>query len=246
MQAEIARAAGDIRTATRLFAEALVRAQVSHNPRARIPALIGLGDIASDTLTIEEALHHYRDALEVANEYSDDHAIVRALERIALLGTTLRVTHEWIGILGLAQSMRRRLDLSRSRLDEQHLRPRIRHARELLGSDDFDRLVAEGEGLTLESILATLETTPARRQPNPPPAGRQRKLTSAADMLTPREREVVQQISKGHTNRQIAAVLGMSERTVDTHVSNIRQKLQLPSRARIAVWAVAQGLSNLD
>ena len=66
------------------------------------------------------------------------------------------------------------------------------------------------------------------------------------DQLTRREREVVQQISKGHTNRQIAANLGMAERTVDSHVGNIRQKLQLPSRAQIAVWAVANGLSRPD
>jgi|GEM_PF-5537231 len=246
MQADLIEASGDLRRATRLFAEALVRAQVSQSMRTRIPALIGLGDVANDSLTNEEALHHYREALDIANAYGDNRSIARILERIAVLGPTSRATPEWLAMLGQAEAMRRRLDLGRSRLDELRLRPRVQHLRELLGHDEFDRIIVDGEARTLEATLAVLEPAPGRRQPNAPPAVRQRRPTSAVDMLTPREREVVQQISQGHTNRQIAAILGMSERTVDTHVSNIRQKLQLPSRARIAVWAVAQGLSSLD
>lgn len=65
---------------------------------------------------------------------------------------------------------------------------------------------------------------------------------SAADALTPRERDVVVLIAEGGTNRQIATRLGVTERTARTHVSNILTKLGLASRTQAAMWAVQHGL----
>jgi DNA-binding CsgD family transcriptional regulator len=61
---------------------------------------------------------------------------------------------------------------------------------------------------------------------------------SARDPLTRREREVVGLLSSGRTNREIADVLVISERTVENHVSNILAKLGLDSRAQVAIWAL--------
>jgi DNA-binding NarL/FixJ family response regulator len=58
--------------------------------------------------------------------------------------------------------------------------------------------------------------------------------------LTDRELEVASLIVRGYSNRQIATVLMISERTVDTHVSHILNKLSLVSRAQIAAWIVRQ------
>jgi DNA-binding CsgD family transcriptional regulator len=60
--------------------------------------------------------------------------------------------------------------------------------------------------------------------------------------LTAREREVVTLIARGLSNRQIAEALFVSERTVETHSSHIRDKLNCTSRAQVAAWAVVQGL----
>jgi DNA-binding NarL/FixJ family response regulator len=65
---------------------------------------------------------------------------------------------------------------------------------------------------------------------------------SAADRLTPREREVLVLIATGGTNRQIGRHLGVAERTARTHVSNILAKLGLASRTQAAMWAVREGL----
>ena len=65
---------------------------------------------------------------------------------------------------------------------------------------------------------------------------------SAAAQLTPREREVVVRVARGMTNRQIAGVLVIAERTADVHVSNILSKLSLTSRAQLAAWVVRHGL----
>ena len=65
---------------------------------------------------------------------------------------------------------------------------------------------------------------------------------AAAENLTPRERDVMLLIADGATNRQIATRLGVSERTAQTHVSNILTKLGLASRTQAAMWAVKHGL----
>lgn len=60
--------------------------------------------------------------------------------------------------------------------------------------------------------------------------------------LTPREREVAILIAQGHSNREIAQTLVISERTVTTHISNIFNKLGYTSRTQIATWAGVTGL----
>jgi DNA-binding CsgD family transcriptional regulator len=52
--------------------------------------------------------------------------------------------------------------------------------------------------------------------------------------LSPREREVVQQVALGKTNREIAGVLFLSEKTVGSHLARIFDKLGVRSRAALA------------
>ena len=61
--------------------------------------------------------------------------------------------------------------------------------------------------------------------------------------VTPREREVLQLLSDGLTNREIAARLVVSEHTVHRHVSSVLRKLDLPSRTAAAAYAVRAGLA---
>lgn len=60
--------------------------------------------------------------------------------------------------------------------------------------------------------------------------------------LTARERDVARYLAQGRSNREIAEVLFLSERTVENHVANILNKLGFDSRAQAAVWAVEKGL----
>jgi DNA-binding NarL/FixJ family response regulator len=55
-------------------------------------------------------------------------------------------------------------------------------------------------------------------------------------VLTPREHEVAQLVAEDLTNRQIASKLFLSERTVETHISNILNKLGLSSRVQLSRW----------
>jgi ATP/maltotriose-dependent transcriptional regulator MalT len=64
----------------------------------------------------------------------------------------------------------------------------------------------------------------------------------AAGGLSPREREVLQLVARGRTNRDIAAELVISERTVDRHVSNIFSKLGVSSRSAATAYAYEHDL----
>jgi DNA-binding NarL/FixJ family response regulator len=65
---------------------------------------------------------------------------------------------------------------------------------------------------------------------------------AATAELTARELDVLSLVGTGRANKEIAARLGISERTARTHVSNILRKLGLTSRTQAALWAVREGL----
>ena len=64
----------------------------------------------------------------------------------------------------------------------------------------------------------------------------------AADPLTPRERQVLQLISEGHTTKEVANVLGISVKTADTHRTSIMRKLDVHETAGLVRYAVRSGL----
>ncbi len=57
------------------------------------------------------------------------------------------------------------------------------------------------------------------------------------DQLTPREKEVLRQIARGYSYKQVAKRLSISVKTVETHVSAVLRKLQLSNRHELARWA---------
>ncbi len=79
--------------------------------------------------------------------------------------------------------------------------------------------------------------------PPPRPALLKRGQANDYDGLTARELEVARLIAQGKSNRAIAGALVVSERTAESHVTNILLKLKLTSRAQIAAWAAGKGLT---
>ena len=62
------------------------------------------------------------------------------------------------------------------------------------------------------------------------------------DLLTPREREVLQHIARGYMYKEIALRLDISPKTVEAHVSSVLRKLQLSTRHELSRWAADRGL----
>ncbi len=89
------------------------------------------------------------------------------------------------------------------------------------------QLMDQGRGLTLAEALALgLDETPQEPGPLDP-----------SPELTRRERQVADLVATGLTNREIAATLYLSVRTVEVHVDHILTKLGFSTRTRLAAWA---------
>ena len=95
------------------------------------------------------------------------------------------------------------------------------------------RLVAAGQSLISPSMATKLleEFVQMSRSPAQPIAA-----------LTPRELEVLRQVARGLSNRDIASTLFISENTVKNHIRNILEKLQMKSRMEAAMFAVRSKL----
>jgi DNA-binding NarL/FixJ family response regulator len=98
--------------------------------------------------------------------------------------------------------------------------------------------VAAGEALLSPSVTRRVIDRMAQ-QPTPELAD-QAKL----DGLTPREREVLELIARGLSNREIAATLAVEESTIRTHVKRLLMKLELRDRVQAVIFAYETGLNR--
>ena len=71
---------------------------------------------------------------------------------------------------------------------------------------------------------------------------RKRSVQDSYDLLTEREREILQLLAEGKSNKEAAAVLNLSPYTVETHRNNLMQKLGLHNTAEIVLYAVRKGI----
>jgi len=71
---------------------------------------------------------------------------------------------------------------------------------------------------------------------------REKQVEDSYDLLTPREREILQLLAEGKTNKEVATVLGLSPHTVETHRGNILEKLNLHGVPELIMYAVRKGI----
>ncbi|CAM3808164.1 MULTISPECIES: response regulator [Bacillus] len=113
------------------------------------------------------------------------------------------------------------------------------------GADGYQLKEVQPEQL-VASIIAVQEGN-ANFHPKVTPAllGRSAvKKENPFSMLTKREQEVLREIAKGKSNKEIAAELHITEQTVKTHVSNVLAKLEVDDRTQAALYAVKHGGNN--
>jgi DNA-binding NarL/FixJ family response regulator len=65
-------------------------------------------------------------------------------------------------------------------------------------------------------------------------------------VLTDREREALQLIAEGRSTKEVAGVLGVNVKTIETHRHNIMEKLNLHSVAELTKYAIREGITSVD
>jgi two-component system, NarL family, response regulator NreC len=97
------------------------------------------------------------------------------------------------------------------------------------------RAVAAGKPFFSPAVTGVLVEDYVRRL-------QQRGLTDSYHLLTDREKEVLQLLAEGRSNKEVATLLDLGLSTVETHRANLMQKLNLHNTAEIVLYAVRKGI----
>ena len=218
----------------------------------------GLRQVPAGSPAAAAALELLVRARSQRGELAEAASAATALEETAARAETLPMRASALLARGLLAAAQGDLDLARQALEDavgafdrsgarfEALTARLDLAAILARSGRPDGADAEARAALrgLDALGAEHEASRARQmvvQLGEPgaPAG-----SATAASLTPREREVLGLVTRGMTNRQIAAHLVVSEHTVHRHVTNLLRKLDVPSRSAAAALAARIGLAS--
>jgi non-specific serine/threonine protein kinase len=163
------------------------------------------------------------------------------LEGFAALGARLGEPDVAARLFGAADAIRQAIGAPLPPYQRADHDGAIAALRARLGDERFSSAWADGRATPLERAVeqALAIGAPAAAVGS---ATDERSHGDPTSPLSPREREVAARLGRGLTNRQIAAELVISERTVETHVRSILSKLGCSSRAQVAVWTAERGV----
>jgi DNA-binding NarL/FixJ family response regulator len=201
--------------------------------------------IVDDHSVVREGLRTFlelQDGIEVAGEAADGEEAVREAERLRPDVVLMDLVMPRLDGVSAMRTLRERVPAARvvvltSFLDDERLLPAIRSgaAGYLLKNVQPQelaravRLAADGEALIDPAVAARLVDSLVEG------------LESEEPELTPREQEVLGLIGRGFANKRIALELGISEKTVKTHVGHVLAKLGVSDRTQAALYAARLG-----
>ncbi|MFI6099231.1 ATP-binding protein [Lentzea sp. NPDC051213] len=201
--------------------------------RAYVLLVHGLGHLFAGDLPHAEASLHQ--ALRVADRFRDRFCAALLLELLAWVAADLGQNPWAAELLGMSGRLWSQLGEARLFRAEPLMRRRDRHEQRLkvaLGEAGYEAAVRRGidHDDNLGAVVRRALSGPRSK------AGR---VARSPSPLTERERQVAALTAEGMTNREIAAVLGIAQRTAETHVDRILRKLGLTSRTQLAAWLSA-------
>jgi DNA-binding CsgD family transcriptional regulator/Flp pilus assembly protein TadD len=231
-QADYRRAEGLYTRSQMLFRQAGVEAET-----ASILHNLGYVTLAQGDQSRAEAL--FLESLAQQREKTDRSGMLECLAGLGALRAAQGQPRRAAILLGAVAALRAAFSTPMWPAEQIEYERHLAKVRSALDAGALQAALAEGRGLTMEQATAyALESIDSATEAVSHPQTTQ----TASDGLTARELEVVTLVAQGKSNRAIAATLIVTERTVETHVRNIRSKLDMTSRAQLAVWAVEQGL----
>jgi DNA-binding CsgD family transcriptional regulator/tetratricopeptide (TPR) repeat protein len=213
--------------------------------------LNNLARIARDLEDWEGASALCAESLALFQELGDRQGLAWVLSNLAIMAQRRGAWEQSARLHGATEALRDAIGSSDvfnfSPIEQRARENAVAAARAQLGDAAFAAAIAAGRTAPPEqaaaAVLSGLGTTAgveraAHVPPTPPPRAPDREPSP----LTRREREVAALIARGLTDRQVAETLVITEGTVGVHLTNIFTKLDLHSRAQLAVWAVERGL----
>ncbi|MGA9356501.1 MAG: LuxR C-terminal-related transcriptional regulator [Mycobacterium sp.] len=203
---ELADTAVAVATGWQLVAALLVRARV----------VIAEGELA-------EGERDAHEALACAANSRVYLPVPGILECLAGLAITDGNHHEAARLLGAADALRRRMGLVRFKIHDAAYQASVTKLRNAMDEAAFDTAWAEGAALSLEEAIAYAQRG----------RGERKRPASGWASLTPAERDVARLICEGLANKEVAARLFVSPRTVQAHLSHIYAKLGITSRVQL-------------
>ena len=120
------------------------------------------------------------------------------------------------------------------------------------GDEDIYRALQAGarayllKGMTSEELIATIRAVHAGKTHIPPAIAQRLAERMGTEELTQREFDVLEQIVRGLSNKEIAAELEISEATVKTHINNLLSKLGVTNRTQAVTAAIQRGIVSLE
>jgi non-specific serine/threonine protein kinase len=198
-----------------------------------------LGDVAADRREPDRAAAFYAESLATAERTADQGAVADTLTGYAYLAVTLGRLEPAARIFGAAERLYETRGMRVPPVDRPNYPRAVAAVRTELGDAASASAWSAGRELSPEQAVAEARTLvtaiPDRREPSAPPP-------TEALGLTPRETEVLRLLADGMSDREIAATLFISPKTVGLHVSNLLGKLGVPSRAAAIAYIHRHGL----
>ncbi len=196
-------------------------------------ALGNLGDLDRFESDYDHAEARLRQSLELFHQLDDAWGSSAALESLALVASARGCAERAALLFGAAEAQRLEAGAALAPADVPVHEQAVHSLQMQLGVDGLRTAFDRGRALSRSCALAFAQQLGAVE----PLVGA--RATGSALVLTEREREVAALVARGLTNRQIADALVFTRHTADKHVTNILGKLELSSRAQLAVWWVA-------
>jgi DNA-binding NarL/FixJ family response regulator len=119
------------------------------------------------------------------------------------------------------------------------------------GDEDIHQAMEAGasgylvKGLPQEMLVAAVRRVHGGGRYFPPPVSKMLAARTQDSNLSPRERQVLELVAKGNSNKEIALSLGITEATVKCHVSVILSRLNAADRTQAVMTALQRGLIHL-